>query len=464
MDPRNFTVVPCPAAYAPKSAADITSAQSDMRNFGNALGKVGDLQVLNSIGGGVIGTGLRTLASVSNSVRTGCGSLPSTIGSSIEQGANWVLGNMGIAPTVIQTLQNFHPGVANQAWGQAKQIYQGIQQGTFKATDIPSYLQDFQNLERLGRGIYTPGNNRANRLSSTCEASPYAIDMVPRAPKYKFLFLVQFEAAPGYSDLDAALRGMAFVVKKSSRPKITYQMEDVNYYNFRSKLTTKTEFGEMSMTFHDDLLNNTTKVYAAYLKAMTPIANMAPTESSINSDLLEQAGMSFDGNTLTSNSNISDTIPGNNYAAGIGPLNDDSKQQIFRKIVLYHIFDNGTKATMYEFINPRITTMIPDDVDMSIGSEGSELTMTFVYDFVYVTEEVPMADLDSVFTAAQSDANYQLHDNKTAESVGPHNGGISPYGPIYNGQPCNPLQQTNSNSVGSLASGGGFGGSIGQGL
>jgi len=465
MDPRNFTIKPCPGAYAAKSGASISNSQSLRKGFGNSVGKIGDLAVLNSIGAGSIGTGLRTLASVSNSIRTGCGALPSVIGDSLDQGANWVLGHIGIAPTVIQTLQDLHPGVANQAWGQAQQIYQQIQNGHFKPTDIPSYLQDFQNLERLARGIYTPGDDRANSLTPACEASPYAIDMVPRAPKYKFLFLVQFEAAAGYSELDSLLRGMAFVVKKSSRPKITYDMEDVNYYNFRSKLTTKTEFGEMSMTFHDDTQNNSTRVYAAYLKAMTPIANMVPS-ATLTSGALESGGMSFLNNTITPSSAIEDSIKGNNYAASIGPLVNDNKQQIFRKIVLYHVFDNGTKATAYTFINPRISSMIPDDVDMSIGSEGCELTITFVYDTVYVETDLPMSGLNDTFTAAQTDAFYQLRNNATAGEMGPSTSGILPYGPTADGQSCDPLHSTDTRGSGSnsIASGGGFGGAIGQGL
>ena len=63
MDPRTFTVKPCPASYAAKSSADIGNASSLRRDFFNSVGKLGDLQVLNSIGAGSIGTGLRTLGS-----------------------------------------------------------------------------------------------------------------------------------------------------------------------------------------------------------------------------------------------------------------------------------------------------------------------------------------------------------------------------------------------------------------
>jgi len=458
MDPRTFSVKPCPAAYASKSRADIGSAVSNRRDFGNAIGKIGDLQVLNSIGAGSIGTGLRTVASVSNSIRTGCGSLPTIIGDSLDQGANWILSNIGIAPTLIQSLQGLNPQIANQAWGQAQQIYQQVQQGHFKATDIPYYLQDFQNLERLARGIYTPGSDRLNSLTPACEASPYAIDLIARAPKYKFLFMVQFVTAAGYSELDEIMRGMAFVVKKSSRPKITYQTEPVNYYNYRTKLITKTEFDEMNMSFHDDILNNAIQFYTAYLKAMTPIANMTPQQSPTQ-DAFEQLGMSFKDNMSLDAEGM--PIKTNRYAASLGPLNNDNKQGIFKEIILYHVYNNGAMVNVYHFLNPRITTLIPDDVDMSVGNEGNELSITFAYDTVFV-ETTEMRALDQTFRSAQRDAFYQLRYNDAASATqGPNTHGISPFGsPIPGQNNCDPLSSQNTSGM----IGGGFGGSITQGL
>lgn len=451
MDPRNFSVKPCPSAYAAKSNADISSAGANRKDFFNSLGKIGDIEVLNSVGAGGLGEGLRTLAGISNSIRTGCGSLPSVIGDSLDQGANWVLSLMGFAPAVIESLRAFQPGIANQAWGQAQQIYQHIQSGTFKITDIPSYLQDFQNLERLARGIFTSGDDRLNGLSSTCEASPYAVDLIARAPKYKFMFLVQFVTAPGYNTLDPILRGMAFVVKKSTRPHITFHTEDVNYYNHRTKLITKTEYGDMSMTFHDDITNNTTRVYSAYLKAMSPTSNLTPGIVP-SSESLEQMGMSFDGSTLQmGEAQIEHSIPSNTYAGSIGLLSNDNKQQIFKKIILYHVFDNGNTVTAYQFINPRITELIPDDVDMSIGSEGNEMTLTFTYDYVYVEADLPISALNQTFESAQSNANYVLHNNPTSSSVGPNRNPavVNPYGqPIGGNKSCDPMNPLDTSGGG----------------
>jgi hypothetical protein len=460
VDPRNFTVKPCSTAYAGGSVAAIGSAISSRRDFGNSIGKIGDLAVLNSVGAGAIGAGLRTVASISNSIRTGCGSLPTTIGSSIDEGANWILSSIGIAPSFIQTLRSLNPSVANQAWGQAQQLFQQVQNGHFKASDIPSYLQDFQNLERLARGIYTPGDDRLNQISARCEASPYAVDLIRRAPKYKFLFVVQFVTASGYENLDPILRGMAFVIKKSTRPKITYQTEPVNFYNFRSKIITKTEFEEMNMTFHDDTLNNTTKFYTACMQAMSPITNLSPSQSPTGGSF-EQMGMNFVDNTQQ---NQSGEVPIsiNNYAASTGPLSNDNKQNIFKEIILYHIFDSGTQATVYHFINPRITQLVPDDVDMSIGSEGCELALTFCYDSVFV-ETKSMAELDSTFRGAQSDALYQLRNNDSASSTqGPNSSGIAPYGPpATDPTNCNALKTTDNRGVPSvLIQNGGFSGGV----
>lgn len=458
MDPRNFTVKPCPAAYSAKSGASIGSAISNRRDFFNSVGKIGDLQVLNSVGAGAIGQGLRTLASASNSIRTGCGSLPSVIGDSIDQGANWVLDNMGIAPTVIDTLRGLNPGIANQAWGQAKNIYENIQKGHFKATDIPSYLQDFQNLERLARGIYTPGDDRLNSLSPACEASPYAIDLIARAPKYKFLFVVQFVTARGFESLNDTLRGMAFVVKKSTRPKITYQSEDVNHYNFRSSVITKAKFEDMTMSFHDDILNNTTDFYTAYIRAMSPITNLSPSEAPTH-DSLQELGMQFVERTLSKDGVAS------NYAASLGIQPEENKQSVFKEIILYHVFDNGNRITAYHFITPRITQLVPDDVDMSVGNEGNELSLTFSYDNIYV-ETKHISEFNENLLGAQSDAFYQLKYNDSAAKMGPSSSGINPFGtPIGGSSTCDPLgSQDTRGAAGSLAIGGGFGGAIGQGL
>lgn len=441
-----------------KCQANAASQQSDMRSFGNAVGKIGDLQVLNSIGGGAIGRGLRTLASISNSIRGGCGSLPTSIGSTIEAGANWVLEQTGIGSTIVDAVSGFNPQIANQAWGQAQQIYQAVKNGKFTAASIPGVLQDLQNLERLGRNIFT--NNTGNTLQTVdCLASPYAMDLISRAPKHKFMFVVSFIFNPGYSLLDSVGGEVAFVVKKSSRPNMKFQMEDVNYYNFRTKVVTRTEFEEMSMTFHDDMTNNSLLFYNAYRNALAPITNMGVGQSGLLNP--EENGMNF--SQLFSNNNPinSTNLPTNYYSASNGPLYGDQKE-VLRAVRLFHIYDAGRLMNVFEFQNPRISELTLDDVDMSAG-DGSEVGIKFGYDNVYI--DVGVAANSSKYTTSSTflpgtdrSALYPLRYNSTAGAMDSAHKSMAVYGASGSSSACG--TNTTSNSPDSLISGGGIGGAL----
>lgn len=424
-DPRAFTVA-CPRKTPGKTA--------DRRSFGNAVGKVGDLQVLNDIGASKIGTGLRTLASVSNSIRTGCGALPTSIGNALDAGANWVLENTGIAPTVVNALQDFHPAIANQAYGQAKQIFQKVKQGNFKLTDIPGALQDFQNLERLGRNIFTPSTAEQQAIEICEGISPYAIDLLNHAPKYKFLFVVQFVFNSPYTDLKDL--DFAFVVKTSSRPNVKIDMEDVNYYNFRSKFITKTSFEEMKMSFHDDTGfgrgtstnnafanpsgergNNALRFYNAYMRATSPITNNS---SAVELLAAKDEGMEFAA--LDFPEVVEGTIRAPRYSASSGPLASSPESRggtgsattnIISEIKLFHVYNYGHNMNVYKFFNPRISSLMLDDLDMAASTEGSEVSLSFNYDSVYIDTGVPLNSKEYSVGNLFPGALYPLRYNAT---------------------------------------------------
>lgn len=456
-DPRTFTVKQCPPAYTQRSAAGIGSASSTRRDFANAIGKIGDLEVLNSVGAGKIGQGLRTLASISNAIRQGQGALPSLIGDSLDAGANWVLEQTGMAPSAVDALRNFNPGVANRALGQAKSIFERVKQGNFKTTDIPGYLQDLQNLERLTRNIFTPGKEDAQTsLTARCEASPYAVDMIRRAPKFKFLFIVEFIPTEPYANLRGSIPAldMAFVVKTSTRPNIKFVTEEVNYYNYRTSFITKTQFEDMQMTFHDDNTNAATQFYASYLKAISPIANLNPERGLTNPYHLQHRGMEFvtsEGNTTLSQPNlIAPGIAADEYAASKGLLEGDVAN-VFDRIRLYHVFDYGQRMTIYTFANPRIVTLAPDDLDMA-GGDGSELSITFSYDSVYVEPDVKLNTTSGNIADLQPGAIYPLKYNGGATPSGQPNIPNVPISPPFGATPpFNPLGQIN-NAVASVQS------------
>lgn len=451
-DPRAFTLKTCRQKEP--------SRQADRRAFGNAVGKIGDLEILNSTtAGSNIGQGLRTLASISNSIRTGCGALPSLIGTSLDTGANWVLEQTGIAPTVVNALANFEPGIANQAWGQAQQIYQQVKQGGFKLTDIPGALQDLQNLERLGRNIFTPGVAE-QRSIAVCEGiSPYAIDLILRAPKYKFLFVVQVNYAgeyQGFKGLD-----FAFVVKNTTRPSLKYQMSDANYYNFHTQHVTRTEFDEMKMAFHEDTGggrapgalrpdgehgNNALRFYAAYMRSTVPITNYQTHNEMIGAT---QGGMNFGALDRPVPNDVNTNAF--KYAASMGPLltkkgTRSDTEGIITEIRLYHIYNYGEHMNIYKFFNPRITSLTLDDLDMSASTEGTEMSMAFNYDTVYIDTGIPMKTKEYDLAQLMTNAMYPMRYNATSGGTPLPDRGIKAFGTPSSGvrDSCSPAINTSN--------------------
>lgn len=453
-DPRVNLVKPCPPSYLGKSAAELGNSAASRRNFTNAANKIGNLEILNSVGAGQIGQGLRTLASISNSIRQGCGSLPTSIGGALgtvvdgaeaafTAGTDWALNQMGLDIKTVDAVRAFQPGIANQALGQAQQIYNQVRQGGFKYTDIPGYLQDFQNLERLGRNIFTPGAfDRNDQLMPQCEASPYALDLIARAPKHKFMFVVQFVPKNGYESLQNL--DAAFMVYESSRPDIRYQMEDINYYNFRSKIITKTEFEPMTMKFYDDNLNAVGKWHAAYLKAMTPVANY-PSPGEFYSP--ETEGMDFTNNTAPPITGAD--FNARKYSASTNNLLN-SNTTLLNEIVLYHLFDGGRVLNVYRFYNPRISNLKLDDLTMS-ESAVTALDLTFAYDTVYIATDVSFNGSNLARSAQAASAGiggsalYSLkYIASPGAAAGPNNAGLLPGQPVKPRNTCSTDIQNNN--------------------
>lgn len=428
-DPR-FHVKPCPTQYAGKYAAKVGSETGKSRDFFDAVGKVGDLEILNSGSTGKIVDGLRVLSKTSDTIRTGCGALPTSIGgvfgevfdavgSTAENGINWVLGAVGIDTTMVDAVRAFNPSVANQAYGQAKSLYEKIKNGSFDFKDIPQYLQDFQNLERLSRNIYTPDSGgEGQKITARCAASPYAMDLIARHGKYQFLFVVEFVFTDPFGELSDL--AFPFVVKRSTRPNVKYHMDDVNYYNFRTKVITKSEFEDMSMSFHDDQLNEAMRFYNAYLRAHTPISNIASPLEMIDA---EERGMDYvnavaGANGFGSMRGTTGNIIPNYYTASFGPLAGGAKT-VLGYINLYHVYDYGQSMNIFTFHRPKISQLSLNDVDMS-GSDLNEFSCTFNYDALYIQTDVELSNENSpMIEQARANPFFPLRYNDSARSVQP---------------------------------------------
>jgi hypothetical protein len=391
LDPRTFLVTNCDTNKKGLTAA------TKKRDFFSALGKAGDLEVLNSVGGGRIGEGLRTLSSVSDAVRTGRSVVPgregdelfnTTLGriantalDAVNNGANVVLDTVGLG-NAVEKVQGLNPGVANRAFGQGKAIFERVKQGNFELRDIPEALQDFQNLEKLARGIFTPPPSETARDLKLCGASPYAMDLIRMAPKQKFLFVLDIKFRQPYQLWQNIGKDMAFVVKQSTRPTVEFEYDEINMYNFRTRVPKRTIYPPMTLTFYDDNQNNANLFYTAYLRAMSPIANITG-----NTSVAEYQNRSMDrnpvkGTTFGDNAGKGTTTMFEG-AASLGAL-DGGVENILSEVRLFHIFEYGRLMNVYNFYHPKILRMNLDDLTMMESGAGSEMSIEFAYDGLYV--------------------------------------------------------------------------------
>ncbi len=364
-DPRRFTTKSCPNTQN----ANVNET-SKRRDFFDALGKVGDVEALNRVGLGTVGTGLRTLTSLSNSVRTG-----DTDPSTIPTSASYVLSTVGIDPNAVAQASNFNPGVVNRATAQAESILTDVRGGNYNLTDIPTTFTELQNLKSLTDGIYTSGSDQ--RREVPCDPSPYAFDLISRAPKFKFLFVVQITLSTAYqSAMGDAGKNLAFVVKNSTRPNVNIEHEEINMYNFWTRIPKRADYEPITMRFLDDDKGLAHLFYTTYLRSISPITRFEPGFDSV--DWLQTNSMNLNRADLAG-------------AASLTAL-EGNTTSIISDIKLFHLFNYGKEMNVYSFKNPKLLTMNLDELDMAESTTGSEIELQFAYDALHINPGFSIKD------------------------------------------------------------------------
>lgn len=173
-------------------------------------------------------------------------------------------------------------------------------------------------------------------------------------PKYKFNFFVKFNFRTGFGGHPGGLSiaDNLFALKQMGRPSPIIQYSDINYYGFRTKVATRTDFGVFNLTFYDDGPGRAHNVFETYMSTVSSIVNIS---SANNLDA---------GQTITALPDF----------AGLGPIEN---------ITLIH--RHAGKDTKYIFQNPKITNFLLDELDMT-QSEVTSVNMAFVYDSYYIAE------------------------------------------------------------------------------
>ncbi len=283
-------------------------------------------------------------------------------------------------------LNDISPHAVNTAVNSAKQIYDKVKDRDLDWRDIPQYVADFKNLWEVGKNIVDPflENNAPNTEPVVaCSASPYAMDLISLGVKFKFLFVVEFNFNPQYLNLKNV--SPAFVVKTADRPSVQYEYEDINMYNFRTKVAKKATFAPLTMSFYDDEQNHATAFYNAMLRAMTPISN------AVGNQFFEENGMAFGelGVDSVGADSPSQGVPVYAHSASIGPMLGNNTS-VIDSITLHHVYMGGRRVNRYTFHRPRVLNMTLDQMDMTNG-DTTELRMEFAYDGIEIVNNDPVA-------------------------------------------------------------------------
>ena len=200
------------------------------------------------------------------------------------------------------------------------------------------------------------------------------------APKMKFLFKVSFAFNPAITeyatglgiDVDTLTRQLDFAVKQVDLPKADFEYEEVNMYNFKTRVLKSIKHREINLTFLDDNANNALNMVNAYKMLLQPITRVAQDPTAP----LHDFGMSFDDEVGAQNT------------AGRGTLPSDI-QNIISKITIHQFYNSGTASgpmimvNEYIFVNPRLTMTDINDVDHE-GTSFNTISIIFDFDAVHI--------------------------------------------------------------------------------
>lgn len=245
-----------------------------------------------------------------------------------------------------------------------------------------SAVSQFSNAVRDGRSISDVITNTIDTELSSEIRGDYGTERVLSSPRYaaevldiinpkqKFLFKVKINLSSQFAHLP--LNGAEFSVKAIDKPKVTYDYDEVNMYNFRTKILRAMHLEPLTMTFHDDGRNAVTDLLEFYRLMMSPVS--ARTPEMMND--AELHGMSFHDHSDSEDGML-------RYAATTGFLPANAKT-VIASIEVIQIFANMTDFNVFTFMRPKITSMDYDGLDYSM-SDGNEITVQFEYEALFVS-------------------------------------------------------------------------------
>ncbi len=183
-------------------------------------------------------------------------------------------------------------------------------------------------------------------------------------PKSKYLFTMQLfpRNNMGINEGSQSMNEIKLALKTAGRLAAEVHYEDANYYSYRTKVRTKLNYNDISVTFYDDINQRSHTILTAYLMLISPIANQPATQAS-NLQLahLKRA-----------------TIGALSNGSQLGPLD-------YIRITHYIVYNGqpNQQFVIYDYLNPKIQSFSLDELDMTT-SDVALVKLNFVFDTVNI--------------------------------------------------------------------------------
>lgn len=260
-------------------------------------------------------------------------------------------------------------------------------------------VEDFsRGGSEMGRGeSFNNQTQKPQRTGRAFAATSYAAALAGATgfrPKLKFLFKVEFFFTQEAKDLMAKINGdeksnllnndFTFLVKSVDRPKIDMEYEDdVNMYNFRTKVLKKIRHRELTMTFLDDTGNRVFSFFDKLMMLHSPITRRSKSRANPHdkpSAMINGVGSGMTFSQL-GDDGAADFAHRGNIESPVGTAIESIRiKQIFVDSSEQDI-SKALKQNYFDFINPRIVSFDLDDLNHET-SEANQLTLQFDYDWL----------------------------------------------------------------------------------
>lgn len=346
----------------------------------------------------------------------------------------------------------------------------GVQLERQATAQFGAAVEDFV---RGGLGLQKPGTAAGptpslQPRSSVWDATSYAAALAGATefrPKLKFLFKVQFFFTPLIVEKfpELARNQYTFMIKAVDRPKVDFEYEDdVNAYNFRTKVLKKIRHRELTLTFMDDVGNNVFDFFRTLMMIYSPIVRDSVKRDNQYNDLPNfrryelGSGMSFSGlgdfsSSDTSHRGVIDTYAGN--AISLIRV----KQMFINPTANGEDKDKAVNSNYYDFINPRLVSFDLDDLNHE-SSDANLLTMQFDYDWLEMTKNSGIQSLTDglapiypVVVASKAGGGTDGVSGITADVLRGANTGVSGVGAGSTQGKSNPFVNIIANAGGQIA-------------